>query len=98
PSPPPLFPYTTLFRSTISSSNNDLHLSSFNVLTHLTLWHNSDNQIVAWPPNITHLVTTDGFTQSITNSPKSLTHVTIGNGYRERSEEHTSELQSPYDL
>src|SRR5690348_17672888 len=83
--PPPrstLFPYTTLFRSSACSSVNG-PMVVVHTLEPKEIWHS----LVVHTPSDWHLETST-FWQSGPHS----------SGFSKRSEEHTSELQSPVHL
>src|SRR5207248_11735998 len=85
PSIPPLFPYTTLFRSGYNEVDRDNDLNA--LLTHLT--GNRNVHVFT----VTYSNDADGTTL------RRIAQTTTGwNFDSRRSEEHTSELQSPYDL
>src|SRR5207248_11548404 len=87
PRPPPkstLFPYTTLFRSKLSSDAHDLDRSQFKSV----LRHGIEASLfIGLPASIGMIVVRYPAVRLL-----------FQHGNFTRSEEHTSELQSPYDL
>src|SRR5206468_10190762 len=83
---PPLFPYTTLFRSHASPFNNVLSSAiggdfAMPVVTRVDIRE----------PGSVQLVCSDGLTRHVTDAE-------IADHLRRRSEDHTSELQSRSEL
>src|SRR4051794_41611316 len=87
----PLFPYTTLFRSLLSSSARRLHLLS------ATLLHRSYPRLSKPPMNLEAEEMLSGVVERMMKALRKVHPRTVREFFA-RSEEHTSELQSPVHL
>src|SRR5207248_4828890 len=96
PPPPtsPLFPYTTLFRSAIPRPSHSRPLRSWAGRIKLPQKNRADfmDTLVAF---IVAVIVIGLFMRSYLKKQKRIEELALA---AERSEEHTSELQSPYDL